>query len=441
MRFALLGKHPDGLEMASALVATGRHELAVYTVPVPEGTLRRFGPAARLVPDLEEVLANPAVDVVIVAGTAANRPEQLRRSLQSERHVLCVHPADGAPDAAYEAGMIQVDTRKVLLPLLPDLFHPGVTRLAELLREDGILGPLRLIEWEQAAPGSVLLEGGVPGFQPGLPGWDVLRRLGGEVAEVLAFAEDEEVTADRPLLLAGRFERGGLLRMALLPGQRQACWRLVVTGELGRAELLFPLGRPGPAFLSWREPSGERREEAWDITDPWPLLVDVFETALAGGERAPAAREQKAVLSTQYSGLSTQPSPPPPPLSPERRLPLPLLTWQDEVRCLELDAAARRSVERRRASTLEYQVASEEVGFKGTMTLVGCGLLWLILLLAILSVWVPKLGWAVGPLLVVFLALQVLLYVARRGKEQETALKGPEAPAPRPPGPGGGPPA
>jgi predicted dehydrogenase len=417
MRFALLGKHPGGLEMASALVASGRHELIAYTVPLPEATLRHFGPAARLVPDLEEVLANPAVDAVIVAGTAANRPEQLRRALQSERHVLCVHPADQAPDTAYEAGMIQVDTRKVLLPLLPDLFHPGVTRLAELLRGDGVLGPLRLLELEQAAPGSVLLEGDVPGFKPGLPGWDVLRRLGGEVAEVVAFAEQEEVTAERPLLVAGRFERGGLVRMALLPGQRQACWRLVVTGDRGRTELLFPLGRPGPAFLRWREPSGERREEVWDITDPWPLLVDAFEAALPGGLHSSAAKNP--VLSTQYSVLGTQPRPVAPEgvflPDPSAR---PLLTWQDEVRCLELDDAARRSVERRRASTLDYQVASEEVGFKGTMTLVGCGLLWAILLLAILSVWVPRLGWAVGPLLVLFLVLQILLYVARRGKDQ-----------------------
>jgi predicted dehydrogenase len=422
MRFALLGKHPDGLEMASALVASGRHELVVYTVPLPEVTLAHLG-AARLVPDLEEVLANPAVEAVIVAGTAANRPEQLRRALQSERHVLCVHPADGAPDAAYEAGMIQVDTRTVLLPLLPDLFHPGVTRLAELLRGgDGALGQLRLIELEQAAPGSVLLEGDVPGFKPGLPGWDVLRRLGGEVAEVSAFAEREEVTAERPLLVAGRFERGGLLRMALLPGQRENRWRLAVTGDSGCAQLLFPLGRPGPAFLSWREPSGERREESWDITDPWPLLVEVFETALAGGVPAPVASAKNPVLSVQYSVLSTPL--PPHPLAPAsgargaNASPPPLLTWQDEVRCLELDDAARRSVERRRASTLEYQVASEEVGFKGTMTLVGCGLLWAIMLLAILSVWVPRLGWAVGPLLVLFLVLQVLLYVARRGKDQ-----------------------
>ena len=53
------------------------------------------------------------------------------------------------------------------------------------------------------------------------------------------------------------------------------------------------------------------------------------------------------------------------------------------MRCLELDDAARRSVARRRASALEYQEATEEAGFKGTMTLLGCGLLWVSLLLLI----------------------------------------------------------
>ena len=96
-------------------------------------------------------------------------------------------------------------------------------------------------------------------------------------------------------------------------------------------------------------------------------------------------------------------------------------TWQDAIRCLELDDAARRSVQRRRASTLEYPEATEEVGFKGTMTLVGCGLLWLVLLLAILSYWVPYLGWLIAPVLVFFLALQLLRWVIPRGREGTAA--------------------
>src|SRR5215467_6456482 len=118
MRFALLGTHPDGIDMACALVETGRHELTAYTSagPVAEAVLRRWGPGARRLHDLEDLLADPAIEAVIVAGTPDNRPVQLRRALQSERHVLCAHPAVAVPDGAYEAARFQNDTGRVLLP-------------------------------------------------------------------------------------------------------------------------------------------------------------------------------------------------------------------------------------------------------------------------------------------------------------------------------------
>jgi hypothetical protein len=94
-------------------------------------------------------------------------------------------------------------------------------------------------------------------------------------------------------------------------------------------------------------------------------------------------------------------------------------TWLDAVRGAELDDAVRRSVERRRTSVLEYQEASEETGFKGTMTLVGCGLIWAIILFVVLSFWLPKVGWLIVPLLVIFLGMQFLRYIIppRRSKE------------------------
>ena len=83
-------------------------------------------------------------------------------------------------------------------------------------------------------------------------------------------------------------------------------------------------------------------------------------------------------------------------------------TWLDEIRAAELDDAARRSIERRRAVTLEYQTVNEDVGFKGTMTLVGCGLLWAIPVLLLASVWLPHVGWLIVPVLFGFLLLQLL---------------------------------
>jgi hypothetical protein len=207
--------------------------------------------------------------------------------------------------------------------------------------------------------------------------------VGGEIAEVSALAPEEELAAGMPVLLAGRFARQGMFQATLLPNQPEERWRLRLVGSAGTVELLFPLGRPGPAFLSWREPGGELHEEFWDAWDPWPMMVGIVEEEVA----ATANRKR-------------------PRAGPPGRL-----SWQDEVRSQELDDAVRRSVQRRRSSLLEYPEASEEVSFKGTMTLVGCGLLWAIIFLAILSRWLPWAGWAVAPLLAVFLVMQLLRWV------------------------------
>ena len=67
--------------------------------------------------------------------------------------------SDGTPwrplvhveDIAYEAMMIQQDTRKRLAPLLTERFAPGIGRLGELLAA-GTLGTLQHIELERQYP-------------------------------------------------------------------------------------------------------------------------------------------------------------------------------------------------------------------------------------------------------------------------------------------------
>jgi predicted dehydrogenase len=396
MRFALLGTHPDGLALAGALVASGRHELIAYTgQSIGTSVLSHWGAAAHPVGDLEEVLADPAIEAVIVAGTPPNRPAQLRRALQSERQVLCVHPADCTPDAAYEAAMIQGDTGCVLLPILPDVLHPALVRFAGLLREtEGPVGALRLLEVEHAAASEYVLEPGEIHIKWSLPGWDRLRALGGEIREVSALSPQEELEPGQPLLLSGVFESCAMFQVSLLPVAPQPRWQAIATGDHGRAELLFPIGWDGPSFLTWRGASGELSEEAFPVSDPWPALVEVFEGALSAKANESRGDGEPAVSRNQP------------------------LTWQDAIRCLELDDAARRSVSKRRSSTLEYPEASEEVGFKGTMTIVGCGLLWAILVLLILSRWVPWLGWFIIPVMVIFIALQGLRWIVRRRPEE-----------------------
>jgi predicted dehydrogenase len=405
MRFALLGNHPDGLDLALCLAASGRHHIVAVTSPsLDANQLARLGESVRRVPDLEEVLADSAVEAVIVASGPANRAAHLRRALQSERHVLCVHPPDPSPDLAYEAAMIRQDTGCVLMPLLREVLHPGIARLEESRRSGAaVLGDLTLLDLEHHARGGVLLLAGTKDDQPSLPGWHVLRTAGGEIAEVAAFAVAEEATIDQPLLITGRFEKGGLFRARFLPHQPQSTWRLTLFGTEGQADLHLPLGEPGPAFLTWRDRNGETHEETWDSWDPWPALVHQFEAAVKKGS---------GIVSTPPENANEVPS---------KRLPTPFsipVTWQDTIRCLELDDAARRSVERRRVSGMEYQEASEEVGFKGTMTLVGCALVWVILLLFVGSLWLPWLRWAIVPVLVLFLALQLFRWIIPHGRNE-----------------------
>jgi hypothetical protein len=423
MRFALVGDHADGVQMACALVESAQHQLAAYTTPVAEEVLRLWGKEAIRVLDFEEILANPGIEAVIVAGGIHHRAAQLRRALQAERHVLCVHPPDPSPDAAYEASMLRDDAGCVLLPLLKAYYHPAWQRLAEFMGRrdrDASLGRFLLLEAELRSSSEILLNTNIPGVAPSLPCWDVLRVVGGEIQEVWAYAETEEVLPGVPVLLAGRFEQGGMFRVTLLPNQRSSSWRLTMVGQAGQAELFFPTGLDGPGCLSVdarrpgaddsRRPvadasgsdggagadasgsdeavadasgSDEAIEEYWEPWDPWPALAAVFD------ERITRKESRKG---TTAPGLS----------------------WEDSIRALELDDAVRRSVYRRRSTLLEHPEASEEVGFKGTMALVGCGLLWCVLVLLILSAWVPRAGYLVVPLLLVFLLLQLLRYLVPR---------------------------
>jgi hypothetical protein len=401
MQFALLGDHPDGLDLARALAESGRHTLRIYSgSPVGEQYLQRWQLSYQKMGDMEEVLAHPGVEAVIVAGGAADRPAQLRRALQAERHVLCVHPCDQGPDTAFEAGLIQFDTSKVLMPLLTEALHPGVHRLAELIRQtrsrekraEGITESAfpRLIEMDLWSAEAVVLDVDLIGHKPGFPGWQSLRVLAGEIVEVSGFAAFADLKAEDPVLLSGRFEQGGIFHYTLLPFQARPYYRIRVHLQFAPAELIFPDGWPGPAKLTWQEESGDWREEAWDSWNPWPRLVELFEEAVEYQDRLPPSVDRRF---------------------DETAASAPLFSWQNEIRCLELDQACRRSIEHRRSSVLEYQEAVEEASFKGTMTLVGCGVLLGSIVLLMMAVWLPWVLWVIGPMLVLFLGLQVLRWV------------------------------
>ena len=165
-------------------------------------------------------------------------PAQLRRALQSERHVLCVHPPDQTPEIAYEAAMIRNDTGCVLMPLLPEATHPAIRRLAEFVRRKEAsgspIGVFRLLEMERGVEGEVLDGVWIPGHKPSFPGWDIFanhwRRDSGSVGVRRAGG-----TA-RGRAGAGRrsFRAGRIISRQPAARQQQPSWRLTAIGSDGR---------------------------------------------------------------------------------------------------------------------------------------------------------------------------------------------------------------
>lgn len=482
MNFALLGDHPDGLDMARALVESGRYRLRSYAGSVIGAEyLRRWQLDFGLEGDVEDIFADPAIALVIVADRLDNRFGLVRRALQSEKHVLCVHPLSSSPDAAYEAALLQKEKGCALFPLLPEVGHPAFEHVAKLIAQDrarhgkekDVTALPHLIQMERHDTESVFYDvrsqAGVWAVgaetKPGCPGWEVLRYLAGEIVEVSAFSQWVEVMPHEPLVLTGVFERGGMFQTTLIPHQAESNWRLTVYLHRDQAHLVFPEGWPGPARLTWRDENGEMREESWENWNPWPWLVTAFENMLAVTEQ----RVSSFGDSAERDGRTAEPcedtfhgsavergdSTSITRATPSRQgesgdnseaiVAAPrkgnvwengrLVSWQDEIRCLELDDAAWRSVERRRSSTLEYQEAVEQASVKGTMTLMGCGLLWLSLLLLILSIWVPFMGYLIIPMFAVFLVLQLLLWLvfppqqpkAAQSQKESSGQQGPTA--------------
>src|SRR5262249_10236264 len=151
--------------------------------------------------------------------------------------------------------------------------HPAFRRLTELLHADNrSIGTLQFLQMERGTADAVLIEDGDRGSKPSLLGWDVLRTLGGELAEIFAFAAGEELDSDEPLLLIGRFEGQAVFQATFLPGPVGARWHWTLAGAHGRAELDFPEGWPGPSCLVWEDEAGQGHEERWETWNPWPAL-------------------------------------------------------------------------------------------------------------------------------------------------------------------------
>ena len=103
--------------------------------------VRDLFPSIETTTDVEQVLADPRVQAVVVATPTITHFDFTKRALAAGKHVLCEKPLATGSAEANELVALARDTRRVLMVGHVFLFNPGIIKLRELVAS-GELGRL-----------------------------------------------------------------------------------------------------------------------------------------------------------------------------------------------------------------------------------------------------------------------------------------------------------
>jgi myo-inositol 2-dehydrogenase/D-chiro-inositol 1-dehydrogenase len=372
MNVLILGNGDEELAWARWLLGRSDHRLdaafpgfgdsAMAGIPVPR--------------DLEDALARAGIDAVIVGGPIEFRGEALRRAAAEGFAIIGLHPPGRDSEAYYQVALSREETGAVIVPDLPLRLHPGMAALRQAL-STGELGPFRALRLEQPSitAGADLARVEFPRVV------DVVRALLGEIEALTA-------TGDPP------GESPGLELVA----------QLRATGSR-RGEIRIWFGPAEPARLTLLMANGSLTLEFNPRLDPIARLIRHIPRQEPLISQLPPWDSHEAIFAVLSSSMGRRAAP---------DLPGPNL--HDGTRATELAEAVVRSLRRGRTVELHYEAISEEATFKSVMTSTGCLIFLGSLLLLPLAMAGPPLGlgwtlflpYAIPPVLVIFVTLQIL---------------------------------
>jgi myo-inositol 2-dehydrogenase/D-chiro-inositol 1-dehydrogenase len=381
MHVVILGDGEEELAWARWLAGQPEHRLDAAYPGFPDASMAGI-PAPR---DLEDALARPDVEAIIVGGPLEARGEWLRRAAAEGYAIIVLHPPGPDSEAYYQVALSREETGAVIVPDLPLRLHPGVQALRRALSE-GELGPFRGLRLEAASrpPATSLVS---VAFARAV---DAIRAILGEIDDLTATGdppgEDPDLELVVQLRAAGAFRAEVRIR-----SEAAASTRLMLLGERGS----LSLDVEAPRLMLKRSDAEEPIElPPWD---PYEAIMTVVAFSL---ERRTA---------------SEPPSP----------------NLLDGTRAMELSEAANRSLRRGRTVELHYESISEESTFKSVMTSTGC----LVFLASLFVLPLAMVGAAIGlkwalyipylipPALILFVMLQTLSLAIRRPRAAVTPSK------------------
>jgi myo-inositol 2-dehydrogenase/D-chiro-inositol 1-dehydrogenase len=387
MNVLILGNGVEELAWAKWLRGRSAHRLDAAFPGFAESVLAVV-PAPR---DLDDALARPGVDVVIVGGPIEVRGESLRRAAAEGLAIICLHPPGADSEAYYQVALSRAETGAVIVPDLPLRLHPGVAAMRQAFGT-GELGAFRGLRIE-APTGGVevdLAQVMVPRVV------DVVRALLGEIEALTATGDRPGEHPDLELIVQLRAPEARRAELRLWAGPDERA-RLSLLGASGSLGLEFDPLFEWPARLIRRTVSGS--EESSEL-EPWDAHEAIFSVLLESSSRRESAD-----------------------------LPHPNLL--DATRAMEIAEATARSLRRGRTVDLHYEEVSEEATFKSVMTSTGCVVLLVALFILPIALGGPALGidWTIYiaylilPALVIFVVLQALRFAVRRPGSLEVAAK------------------
>jgi predicted dehydrogenase len=124
----------DGLRL-EALVELDRKQAA---------TFRGRHPGARTVNTLDAVLADPAVEAVVIATPPPTHHALAKRALEAGKHVLVEKPLATTLEDAHELADISQATGRVLMPGHTFIYSPAVNTVRDLIR-GGVVGDVHFV--------------------------------------------------------------------------------------------------------------------------------------------------------------------------------------------------------------------------------------------------------------------------------------------------------
>jgi predicted dehydrogenase len=182
-------------------------------------------PEARVTADFDEMLADAALDAVIVATPVPTHYELAKRALEAGKHVMVEKPPATKGEEMEELVSLAQARQLVLLPGHLLLYHPAVHRLKEMI-DAGELGEVLCVYGNRQNLGKIRRDE------------NALWSLGVHDLSVILYLLDEE--PDETIALGRDF---------LTPGVEDVVF----------CYLRFPSGRIAHMHLSWLDPHKMRR--------------------------------------------------------------------------------------------------------------------------------------------------------------------------------------